>query len=83
MTVRTNETTVTFQRPFKLRPFNGQQPAGTYRLVTEEEQILGLSFLAYQRTATMLHVAAADGSHQVFMIDPAELATAQEADSRP
>lgn len=63
MIVRTNETTVTFQRPFKLAAFNGHQPAGTYRLVTEEEQILGLSFLAYHRTATMLHIAAPDGSH--------------------
>lgn len=83
MPVRTTETNVTFRRPFKLSAFNGQRPAGTYRLVTEEEQILGLSFLAYQRTATLLHVAAADGSHQVFMIDPAELASALEADARP
>jgi hypothetical protein len=81
MTIRTHETTVTFRKPFKLRAFDTPQPAGTYRLVTEEEQILGLSFLAYQRTATMLHLKAPNGSHHVFMIDPSELATALEADA--
>lgn len=31
----------------------GEQPAGTYRPVTEEEQIHGLSFIAFRRTATL------------------------------
>ena len=84
MTARTTETTVTFTRSFKLSPFDGQQPAGNYRLVIDEEEIVGLSFLAYQRTATMLHtpaISALKGPHQVFLIDPVELATALEADA--
>ena len=33
-------------------------PAGTYRLVTEEEGIPGLSFVAFRRTATLLALAS-------------------------
>ena len=84
MSIRTTETTVTFRRPFRLSSFDRQEPAGTYRVVIDEEEILGLSFLAYQRSATMLHTPALsvlNGSRQVFVIDPAELATALEADA--
>ena len=84
MTARTTETTVTFTRSFKLSSFDCQQSAGTYRLVIDEEEIVGLSFLAYQSTATMLHTPAISvlkGPHQVFLIDPVELATALKADA--
>jgi hypothetical protein len=56
MSTRTTETTVTLIRSFVLTAVAGVQPAGTYRLVTEEEQIPGLSFAAFQRRATMLHL---------------------------
>jgi hypothetical protein len=85
MTARTTETTVTFKRPFRLSSLDRQQPAGIYRLVIDEEEIPGLSFLAYQRTATMLHTPAISepgGSHEVFVINSAELATALDADTR-
>lgn len=84
MTARSTETTVSFRHPFTLGPFDRPQPAGTYRLVIDEEQIPGVSFLAYQRTATLLHtpaISTPDGSHQVFRIDRAELATALESDA--
>jgi hypothetical protein len=86
MTVRTRESTVTFRHPFTLSAFDRPQPAGTYRLVIDEEEILGLSFLAYRQTAVMLHTPAISipgGPHQVFKIDSAELARALEADARP
>jgi len=85
MNIRTTETTVTFQHPFFLWAFDDKQPAGTYRLVIDEEEIIGLSFLAYQRIATMLHtpaLAATGGRHQVFSTDPRELETALQADAR-
>ena len=85
MQTRTVQATVTFLHPFMLTAVAKQLPAGTYRLVTDEAEILGLSFLAFGRTATMLHVPAlttSGGRHQVFTIDPAELAAAQEADAR-
>ncbi len=84
MTDRTTETTVTFRRSFMLSPFDSEQPAGTYRLVIDEEEIPDVSFLAYLRTATMLHVPSIStvrGSHQVFVVDPAELTKALEADA--
>ncbi|MFZ2468215.1 MAG: hypothetical protein WAW54_07465 [Parvibaculum sedimenti] len=58
------------------------QPA---RLVADEEEILGLSFLAFRRIATMLHVPAisiTSGINQVFRIDPIALAAALEADAQ-
>ncbi len=65
MSDRTTETSVTFRHPFKLASFDTEQPAGTYRLVTDEEEVLGLSFLAYRRVATMLHTPSisAAGTH--------------------
>jgi hypothetical protein len=84
MTDRTTETTVTFRHPFTLEPLDGEQPAGTYRLVIDEEEIPDVSFLAYRRTATMLHVPSIStvrGSHQVFIVDSAELTKALEADA--
>lgn len=83
MTIRTTDTEVTFKRPFMLSAFDARQPAGTYRLVIDEEEIFGLSFLAYRRTATMLHTPAMSvqsGRHQVVEIDPEELAAALDAD---
>lgn len=85
MSVRTTETKVTFRRPFLLAGLGSAQPAGTYRLVTDEEEIPGLSFTAFQRTATVLHLPAisvASGLNEVVPVDPAELAAALEADAR-
>jgi hypothetical protein len=85
MPERSTETTVTFKHPFMLGSFDVMQPAGTYRLVIDEEEILGLSFPAYRRTSTVLHVPAGSktsGSGQAFPVDAAELDAALEADAR-
>lgn len=91
MLTRTREATVTFVRPFRLVEFDGQQPAGVYRIVTDEEEILGLSMLAWRRVATALHVPAVEpagtvarparGPSQVFLVDPAGLEAALAADA--
>ena len=84
MSTRTTEATVTFRRPFKLAALEGEQPAGTYRLVTEEEQIHGLSFIAFRRTATLLHLPAdpaSAGIRQVVSVSTDELAEALAADA--
>ena len=39
MSTRTTVTTVTFRRAFTLSALEGTHPAGTYRVITEEEQI--------------------------------------------
>jgi len=81
---RSTETTVTFRRPFTLAALDGVQPAGTYRLVEEEEEIAGLSFVAFRRVATLLHVPAdpapGDTCH-VVPVSPDELAQVLAADS--
>jgi hypothetical protein len=81
---RSIETAVTFRRPFTLAALDGVQPAGTYRLVEEQEEIAGLSFLAFRRIATWLHVPAnpAPGDTcQVVPILPDELAEVLAADA--
>lgn len=82
--MRTTHTAVTFRRPFTLSSVEGPQPAGTYRLETEEEQIEGLSFNAFRRLAMTLHLPAdplPGGTRQVVQVDPAELAAALATDA--
>jgi hypothetical protein len=84
MMTRTTQTRVTFRRSFTLSAVDGVQPAGTYRLVTDEEQIPGLTFVAFRRTATMLHLPAnpaPDATRQVVYIDAVELAEVLAADA--
>jgi len=84
MSTRTTETTITFEHAFTLSSFDGTQPAGTYRLLTDEEEILGVSFIGFRRIATSLYVpaiSASGSSVQVFQVDPAELAVALASDS--
>jgi hypothetical protein len=83
MAVRTTETTVTFTHPFVLSSVEGPLPAGSYRLVTDEEEIPGLSFLAFRHAATMLHLPALsspDLTRQVVPVDRTELAAVLAAD---
>ncbi len=85
MSIRTTETAVTFRRPFSLSSIEGIQPAGTYQVSADEEQIAGLSFVAYARITTLLYLPAdarSDATRQVVKVDPAELAAALEQDAR-
>lgn len=84
MSIRTTETMVTFRRSFTLRDLDSAQPAGIYRLVREEEQIPGLSFTAFRRTATLLHLPAdpvPGDTRQVVSVSPDDLAEALAADA--
>jgi len=59
------------------------RPAGTYRLVTDEEEISGLSFLAFRRIGTMLRLpslATSGRPEQMISIDADDLAAALTAD---
>jgi hypothetical protein len=85
MTSHTNESTVTFKQQFNLSSLDGPQPAGTYRLVVENEEIPGMSFIAYRRTSTMLHLpalTASAGKIQVFSVDRDELEAVLKMDQR-
>jgi hypothetical protein len=83
MTLRTTRTFVTFVRPFWLDEAPELQPAGTYVVQTDEEQIEGLSFLAYRRLATTISLplnGAPKGSVQIISVDPADLEAALRRD---
>ena len=81
MTTRTTTTTATFRRPFLLNGAEHASPAGDYRVVTDEELIEGLSFLAYRRVMTAIFLPGAErGSWEMHVIDPEDLVAAQERD---
>jgi hypothetical protein len=86
MTVRTSRKTVTFTRPFSLSEIDEVQPAGSYTVETDEEELPGLSFPAYRRIATLILLRSRPGGRvveEVIRIDPLELQAAQERDARP
>jgi len=83
MTMRTTKSTVTFVRPFRLGPFGEQLPAGRYPIETDEELLDGMSFPAYQRTATMMQLMP-DRRHpgvtEIAIVDPQQLEDALTMD---
>ena len=72
MTTRMTSKTVTFQRPFLLAGFGKLQPPGSYIVETEEEQLDSISFPAWKRTVTIIHLK--DGVTTEYQpVDPDEL----------
>tara|TARA_R110001583_G_scaffold71050_6_gene200564 strand:- start:2831 stop:3331 length:501 start_codon:yes stop_codon:yes gene_type:complete len=69
---RVSHKQVEFSGPFKLKGHDETFPRGDYDVETEEELIEGVSFLAYRRTATLLHVLGKAGA-RALPIDPREL----------
>ena len=81
MTTRTIRTNMTFKHPFELKGVDGILPAGEYRVLTDEEVIDGLSFLAYRRVATLIFpLAVLPDSPGMLTVDPQDLAATQERD---
>jgi hypothetical protein len=72
MTSRTIDRTVTFQRSLILSNTDGPYPPGEYLVQTDEELIDQLSFSAWRRVATMIHVRRG-GITQVVTVSPQEL----------
>ena len=82
MTLRTSSMTVTFHRPFCVKGVDRLLPPGDYRVMTDEELIEGVSFLAYHRVATVIFVPAPSGSAiEMVTIDPLDLRAAQDQDA--
>ena len=79
---RSRDHTWTFNKAFVLNGVGRPLPAGSYRVVTDEELIEGLSFPAYRRVATMMFVPGSNGSSlEMLTVDPAELQAAHERDA--
>jgi len=76
MTVRTNQVTVTFQKPFVVGGFDEVFPAGDYKVETDEELIHGISFPVYRRISTIIYLPAKSGNPllaRALSIAPQEL----------
>ncbi len=86
MTTRTSKKTVTFRRPFVLGGLDEVLPAGAYSVETDEELLEGISFPAYRRILTVIHLHARSGHPgltRALTIDPNELDAALERDQAP
>ena len=86
MTIRTSNKTVTFRRPFVLGGFDEVLPAGAYFVETDEELLEGISFSAYRRKLTLMHLPAKSGNPNLtrtLPIDPNELDAALLRDQAP
>ena len=83
METRRTKSTITFKHAFDLPSLESPQPAGTYSVETDEEQIEGLSFVVYRRVATLLSLPAigsSGGQMQMITVDPEELKAALDRD---
>ena len=91
MTERSSERVVSFRHSFLLRHADRRLPPGEYRVLSEEESIEGLSFMAYRTTSMSMEVPlGTDGVTRVALggsssmeqipIDAAELDTALDVD---
>lgn len=83
MTTRNSVRTVTFRRPFVLSGFDAEIAPGCYSVETDEELLEGLSFPAYRRVLTLLHVPATSdrpGLAYSLAVDPDELDAALQRD---
>jgi hypothetical protein len=61
-------------------------PAGTYSVETDEELLEGISFPAYRRILTLIHLHAKPGHPgltQTLTVDPNELDAALKRDQAP
>lgn len=86
MIARSSSKDVVFNRPFQLKGIDRTLPAGSYRVVTDEELIEEVSFPVYRRVATMIFVpVSAHGGSSIEMvtIDPLDLQAALDRDTPP
>ena len=81
---RTSTRTVTFRRRFRLSAVEESQPAGSYQVESDEEQLATISSPAYRRIATWLRLPAPAGSRaldRLVNVDAMELESALAADT--
>jgi hypothetical protein len=79
----TKRSIVHFAAPFSLKGIDGTLAPGDYEVDQDEEQIEGISWLAYRRVGTFIHLPAIGSKSRTSMmvaVDPAELDAALERD---
>jgi hypothetical protein len=84
MATRTSVSTVTFSHPFSLGAMDAPQPAGTYRVVFDDEEVADMNMLVLRRVGSFLHTPAVGkaGKAEVYAVSSADLAKAQTEDLR-
>ncbi|MEQ9642749.1 MAG: hypothetical protein RIM84_22180 [Alphaproteobacteria bacterium] len=70
MTTRTTRKTVRFSYAFTLKGIGSALPAGSYDVDTDEERLENLSFAAYRRTLTQIHLRNLPGQPGITRIVP-------------
>jgi hypothetical protein len=86
MTIRTSKKIVTFTKPFFLGGLDDVLPAGAYSVETDEELLEGVSFPAYRRILTVIHLHEKSNNPRLartLTIDPNELDAALKRDQAP
>jgi hypothetical protein len=84
MVERMTTNSVQFAFPFLIGGMDGPQAPGTYEVQTIEEQIDGLSFVAYRRLSTTITPSIGSKTNsvrQITEIDPMDLAAALDRDA--
>jgi hypothetical protein len=83
MTTRTIQSVARFSSPFVLPGFDTPQPAGDYRVDRDEDLLEGVSWLAWRRVNTFIHlpaISAKRSTQQMVQIDQADLDAALAKD---
>jgi hypothetical protein len=83
MSARTTHSIAHFTAPFVLGGVEGRLPAGDYDIDHDEELVDGLSWLAWRRVATFIHLPARTlkgSTSQLVAIDQTELEAALTRD---
>jgi hypothetical protein len=83
MQTRTRHSIARFLNPFTLTGLDHSQPVGEYNIDEDERSVEGMSWVAWQRVATIIHLPARRdgvGSRQMVKIDHAELEAALKQD---
>jgi len=82
---RTTQVTAYFSQPFLLPGFDKPQPAGDYRIDHDEESVDGVSWVAWRRVGSFIHlpgIGVRSSTRQMAPIYPADLESAIERDTR-
>lgn len=82
--MRSRWETITFKYSFRIAGIDRLLLAGAYEIVTDEEMIEGLSFVAFRRVATMIMVpvaASRSSTMEMVSISSIALSDAQRIDA--
>ena len=80
MAIRTTRSTATFHAPFVLAEIDEPQPAGNYRIETDEEIVEGNERTVYVRVATLLFLENG-ATTRIVTVNPNGLQAALASDA--